>query len=109
MKREYGDNITVISDNKWRNFLYRNEVPQKILHDRFSYLNEENGGFDGYFKYRDWWYHTSDFSRFNSFDKGEGDTISKDWQSYASDSYFSGTLLNISKDGEQYQVGRYMQ
>jgi hypothetical protein len=31
----------------------------------------------------------------------------KDWDGYQSDSYFSGVVIKISPDGEQYKIGTY--
>lgn len=31
----------------------------------------------------------------------------KGWDGYASDSYFSGVLIKLSRDGEEYMVGTY--
>jgi hypothetical protein len=83
----------ITTDNKWKSFKYRNEVPDTVLKDRFSHLSDEDT--DGYFKYRNHWYHTSDFLR----------TEIPGWNGIHSDSAFSGVLLKISKDGERYQVG----
>lgn len=83
----------IITDGKWKQFKFRDEVPAKVLADQFSHLDEDT--IDGFFKYRDWWYHTSDFvkSGVNGWDGAHGD------------SFFSGVLLKISSDGEKYKVG----
>lgn len=31
------------------------------------------------------------------------------WDGYHSDSYFSGIVIKLSPDGEQYQVGTYIE
>ena len=37
---------TIITDHKWKDLKYRNEVPQKILDDTFDHLDEDDS-FDG--------------------------------------------------------------
>ena len=29
------------------------------------------------------------------------------WDGYANDTYFSGTIIKLSSDGERYKIGRY--
>ena len=48
-----------------------------------------------------YWYHTSDFMRIPHGSDFKG------WDGYASDSYFSGVLIKLSRDGEEYMVGTY--
>jgi hypothetical protein len=96
------EKVTIKTNRQWRNFCYRNEVPAKVLFEQFDYLDEDEG-FDGFFKYRGCWYHTSGFMTVP-----DGDTFIKNWQGYASDSFFSGIVINISRDGERYQVGTYI-
>lgn len=76
----------------WRNFKYRYEVPKRVLKDQFDHLSDDD--MDGYFKFRRYWYHLSDFER----------TSIPGWDGVHGDSYFSGVLLKVSKDGEQYQA-----
>lgn len=83
----------ITTDNKWKYFNFRYEVPDTVLKDQFSHLTDEDT--DGYFKYRNYWYHTSDFIP----------TIVQGWNWIHTDSFFSGVLLKISKDSERYQVG----
>jgi hypothetical protein len=93
-----------ITNGQWRDFVYRSDVPAKILSQQFDHLEEENS-FDGFFCYRGHWYHLSDFMRSetNMF----GDAPFK-VDGYASDSYFSGVVIRISRDGEQYKVATYL-
>jgi len=94
------DSLKIKTDNKWRNFVYRYDVPAKVLADQFDYLSEDDS-LDGFFRYRNYWYHTSDFMRCS------GMPDLKDWHGYSSDSAFSGILIRMSKDGEQFQVATY--
>jgi hypothetical protein len=94
--------LKIYTDNKWKQFKYRNEVPVKVLADYFDHLPEEEYG-DGFIKYRKTWYHTSDFMR----NSGATD-LTKGWDGYHSDSYFSGVLIKLSDDGEEYKIGTYI-
>jgi len=94
--------MKIITNNKWKNFKYRNEVPEKVLKNQFEYLSEDEG-YDGFFQYRKNWYHLSEFMRI-----GENSSFPKTWEGYSSDSFFSGILIRVSHDGEWYQVGTYV-
>lgn len=99
--------LTIKTNKHWRNFSYRNEVPESILKSQFDWTNEAHetdGDYsDNFFQYRGYWYHLADFMRFES---DPGNPMAE-WHGYAGDSYFSGTLIRVSEDGEQYQVARY--
>jgi hypothetical protein len=92
--------LKIYTDNKWKQFKYRNEVPDKVLSDYFDHLPEEEYG-DGFIKYRKRWYHTSDFMR-QTHSEFNG------WDGYSSDSFFSGILIKLSDDGEEYKIGTYI-
>jgi len=92
--------IVIKTNNRWRPFKYRNEVPEKVLRNQFDYLSEDIG-FDGFFKYRNIWYHVDEFMRVSD------NAPFKGWDRYLSDSFFSGVLLRVSSNGERYMVGTY--
>jgi hypothetical protein len=92
--------MNIITDNKSRPFLFAYEVPQKILEEQFDWLTEENT--DGFFKYLNGWYHISEFMVVDP------KTFGGKWRSSSPNGFFSGVLLNVSDDGEEYVVGRYM-
>lgn len=96
--------MTIKTNRHWRAFCYRNEVPAEILANQFDWLDPEDGGLDGFFKYRGWWYHTSEFMAV----RGLTEAPMCDWDGYHGDSYFSGIVVRFSRDGEQYMVGTYM-
>lgn len=85
----------ITTDNKWKQFKYGYEVPENVLNDQFGWM-EEDEKTDGFFRYRKFWYHVSEFMRIEGRDE---------WQGYSPDSAFSGVLLQISDDGEEYKVG----
>jgi len=93
----------IITDHKWHNFKYRNEVPKKVLKDQFSHLDKDDN-FDNFFKYKNYWYHISDFIRVENIH--ENDEFHK-WHGYTSDTFFSGVLIKMDEDNEQYMVGMY--
>lgn len=93
--------LTIKTNRQWRNFSFRNDVPKKVLASQFDHLDIDDA-LDGFFKYRGYWYHTSDFMKVD----GLADDL-PGWHGYVSDSYFSGVVVKLSKDNEQYQVGTY--
>lgn len=95
--------MVVITDGKWHDFKHRDDVPADVWADRFGYLKGENF-MDYYFKYRDWWYHLSDFL---TFDKGSK-FAEKGWHGYSADTYFSGVVIAMHAYDDKYKVGRYM-
>jgi len=94
--------LTITTDNKWRHLTYRSDVPASVLADQFDYQNPEDTS-DGFFKYRGYWYHIDGFMR--AADPSNPLTA---WDGYAADSYFSGVVIKLSRDGESIMVGRYM-
>ena len=95
--------LNIITDKKWKNFKYANEVPQKVLENDFDY-QEPDEQIDGYFCYRKRWYHIDMFMHCET----PGNPFKDKWNGYHGDSFFSGVLLNVSQDGEQYQVATYI-
>jgi len=95
--------LTIRTNHHWRPFRYRYEVPEVVLADQFDHLDEDEG-YDGFLCYRGWWYHLSDFMVWTSVGVPEEMTR---WDGYASDSFFSGVLIKVSEDGEEYQVATY--
>ena len=92
--------VTIKTDHKWRDLVYRCDVPAKVLADQFDYQDASEVT-DGFFCYRGYWYHIDGFMRIENNPDLTG------WHGYASDSYFSGVLIQLSNDGEQIKVGTY--
>ena len=88
-------NVRVCTDFKVKAFKYRYEVPESVLSDRFSHLDEETS--EGFINYRGTWHHTSDFML----------SAHDGWHGYSADSYSSGAVIWISNDGESYIIGYY--
>lgn len=85
----------VKTNNNWRFFMYRSQVPPDVLSREFDYLSDED--IDGFFTYKGRWYHLSQFTR----------TTIKGWDGLCATSFFSGIVIKLSDDGEQYRVGVY--
>ena len=92
--------VTIKTNHQWRDLTYRHDVPAKVLADQFDYQNADET-LDGFFCYRGYWYHIDGFMTVN------GNADLKDWDGYASDSYFSGVVIKLSSDGEQIKIGTY--
>lgn len=99
-----GDDIMIRTNNRWRQFVYRCDVPAKVLAGQFDWTNEaheEHGDYsDGFLCYRGTWYHLGDFMR-------GGLTPDDKWTGHHGDSYFSGVLIRLSEDGEEYKIATY--
>lgn len=93
--------VTIKTNRNWRKFSYRSEVPAKVLESQFSHLSDDNDAFDNFFQYRGTWYHLSDFLGASDMPELKG------WDGYSSDSYFSGVVVKVSRNGERYKVGTY--
>lgn len=55
---------------------------------------------DGFIYYKRTWYHVSEFVRTPDHDE---------WHGYKGDSFFSGVLIRLSNDGEQYRIATFIQ
>ncbi len=91
--------MEIIADGKWKMFRYGYDIPKKI-HTEYSHLGADDKD-GGWILYRRRWYHLSDFIRI------ENGLFPKTWHGYASDSFFSGVLIEIACDGDMYRIGTY--
>jgi hypothetical protein len=94
--------LKIITDHKWKNFLYGYELTKWEQKD-FDHLSQEEIDSGAFFRYRKQVYSLEGFMVI----MGPENPL-KSWDGYQSDSYFSGVVLRVSKDGEQYQVGLYL-
>ena len=92
-------NITIKTNNQWRDFVYRSDVPDSVLDDNFDWLDDDVS--DGFLNYRGVWYHLQEF-----ITPPDSAPFNK-WQGWIADSYFSGVLIRFSDDHEQYQIATY--
>jgi len=89
--------MEIVSNNQWRQFVYRTEVPDSVLENDFDHLSEETT--DGFFKYKGMWFHLSDFLTFPA-------GVHLPWKGYHNLTAFSSVVVRTSdEDSEIYQVG----
>lgn len=101
--------MKITTNNHWRNFRYSYEVPEKVFAE-FDWLSEDES-IDGWISYKGQWLHLSQFMRgeYRTTDmrREDGDAMLRNWHGYCPDTYFSGVLIRVSEDGEQYQIATY--
>lgn len=90
--------LKITTNNQWRQFVYRYDVPEKVLNSQFDY-HDPDEVLDGYFCYKGVWYHLDQFMR-TEF----GKLKELGWDGLHSDSFFSGVAIRLSSDGETFQV-----
>jgi hypothetical protein len=95
------DKLTIITDHKWKQFIYGYELTEKERKE-FDWMDEEEIDTSNFFRYRKNVYSVNEFMR---IPKG---MFPKKWDGYLSDSFFSGILIRLSNDGEEYQAGLYL-
>lgn len=88
--------MKIKTDHKFKPLRYRYEVPARVLASYFDWTDAD----DGFFCYRGTWYHISQFER--------APEPLAPWDGYHGDSYFSGVVIKLSRDGEDYMVGTYI-
>ena len=98
--------MRIMTDHKWKNFKQLHEVPKKLADD-FDWLDEDSK-FTNWIWYRKRLYHLSDFMDLSNRFYVTESPFPKPWHGYLSDSFFSGVLIEISDDGEQYRIGTYI-
>lgn len=100
--------MQIITDHKWKQFKYGYEVPQSVIKNDFDHL-EEDSTIDGWIQYRKQWYHLSDFiSCHNEIYSPNNPFKPLGYDGYLHDSFFSGVLIKISDDTEEYKIATYI-
>ncbi len=101
--------MKIKTNNHDRQFVYRYDVPKEVLAGDLDWTTEDD--FDGYFKYRGIWYHTSQFVRVTPtcrlLETMGYVSPFYSWGGAHSDSAFSGILIKIADDCETYRVATY--
>ena len=90
------DETMGIRIGKWKKFLCGYEVPEEVLRRDFDYMDAPQEQ-DQFIKHRGRYYHIGDFMPIDI----------EYWDGVCTDSYFSGVVIKISKDGESYKIGAY--
>lgn len=95
--------MKVRTNNHWREFHSRSDVPDNVLSDQFDWTEEayiEHGDYsDGFIKHRGCWYHLSQFMRTPCELESEG------WEGIRSTSFSTAVVLRLSSCGDMYQIG----
>lgn len=91
------NNMRITTDHKWKDFVYGYELPEKIKKD-FDYLDPEDLEYNRFMKYKGSYYDLHEFIRVENMEN---------WNGVYNDSYFSGVLVELSGDLDQYRIGSY--
>ena len=92
--------MKIISNHNWRYFIYRYEIPETIINNEFDYL--DNDEMDGFIYYKGRYYHLSEFEIIHNDSLLN---IQMGWNGFKPDSFFSGIVIGLSNDCEQYKIG----
>jgi hypothetical protein len=96
------ENLQIITDHKWKDFIYGYQLTTEEKKD-YNWMDQEELETSNFFRYRGSVYSIQDFMRIeNGPDEFNG------WDGYLSDTFFSGVLIKLSEDGEQYQVALFL-
>lgn len=87
--------LTIKTNYHWHNFLYGYELTDEQKSE-FDWLDDIDS--ESFMKYKGNIYHLDEFMPSD---------FSENWDGYAADSYFSGVLVRVSDDAEQYQIATY--
>ena len=99
--------LTIKTNNqprKLRSFHDFSPAEQLKMCEHFDWMdNDELVTSHSFFKYRDNFYHLSEFLNLTPLAPSE----LQDWHGYSSDSYFSGILVRLVDDNESVVVATY--
>lgn len=101
----YMTTVKVTTDHKWKNLLYGYELPESVLSD-FDYIEPEELPTRSFIKYKGGYYDVGDIMRIDPEREHYPEEF-KSWHGYVSETFFSGILVRLSDDGEQYQIASY--
>lgn len=95
--------MTIKTDHKWKSFVPGMNLPKRCRRD-FDYIQDESEyETHEFIRYRGRYYDPAEFLR-----TGENNSLALlGWDGYLTDTYFSGVLLALSPDGDQYKIGSY--
>ena len=98
--------MQIITNNRPRPLLALADLPRKVQKD-FDYLNGEDAYSPRFVQYKGWWHDVDDTQAVRYSRGGSAMTEFEGWDSFASDTFFSGVLFKWVDDGEAVIVGRY--
>jgi len=93
-----GDAMKIVTDHKWKDFVYFTDLTNKEKKELDWIIYKD---YASIIRYRGNVYALDEFVR------TEGIEELSDWHGYAADTFFSGIVIKVSDDGEQYMIGRY--
>ena len=91
--------MKIITNNHWNTFLYGYELTEEQKLD-FDYIDDIDS--ESFIKYRGIIYSIHDFMAI------ERSPFPGKWDGYSSDSFFSGVIIKLSDDTEQYKIATYI-
>ena len=97
--------LEIKTNNQERELLSLHELPlgrQSQIRDDFDWLSADEFDY-GFFTYKGRVHHISQYLAFGQIQESEF----SGWHGYESDTYFSGTVIRVSDDGETVVVGTY--
>lgn len=97
----------IITNNHWRTFLSWSELTPKEQED-FDYIKDPENEDTNFMRYRGIVYDLGEIMKVPETKEGEQTGMLRGWHGYASDSFFSGIVIRVSDDGDQYQIGLYL-
>lgn len=97
--------VEVKTNHHWRDFIYGYELTPEQRKE-FDYLDEEELIDRNFISYKGHIYDSHEFL----ITEGIGHDLVelRRWHAYRDDSFFSGVVIRLSTDCEQYQIGTYM-
>lgn len=93
--------LKVKTNNVPRDLIYGYELSEKELKE-FDYIDKDEIGTHEFFRYKGQVYDPSDYMR-----TGPGELHDAGWPIYASDTFFSGTVVKYVDNFERVIVGTY--
>lgn len=93
--------MTIKTDNKWKYLKSGDELPKKWRKE-FDYLTNAQYADIRFAYYNKYYYDVQEFMRLEGAEIGF-----RGWDGYQGDTYFSGTVIKLSNDGERYKIGRH--
>jgi len=85
----------IISNFHWNNFLYGYELTPKEKED-YDWIEPEEIDGSSFLRYKNNIYSLAEFLTAYHVE---------DWDGIFTDTFFSGVVIKLSEDGEQYQIG----
>ena len=95
--------MIIKTDHKWKDFMYSYQLTEKEILE-LDHLTRDEIDSRSFIRYKGQIYDMGDFMRVPD---QMGGLLG--WHAYSSDSFFSGVVIKVSDDGDQYIIGAYHQ